>query len=63
MESVMISIQPKWCALIGCFVDIAIICIFLVGIVFSAIQCVAETRMSIEVIRSGKVPTEVSFEK
>lgn len=45
------------------FVDIAIICIFLGSIVLSVISCVAETRVQIEMIKTGKVPLEVSDEK
>lgn len=50
--------------LIGIFIDIAIILIFLVSIFFSAIQCVADTRKNIEIIKTGgKVPVEVSNDK
>jgi hypothetical protein len=36
---------------------------FLVIIVCAVISCVAETRMNIEVIKSGNVPVEVHNEK
>lgn len=35
----------------------------LMSIVLSVISCVAETRVQIEMIKTGKVPTEVSYEK
>lgn len=40
-----------------------ILAIILGSIVFTAIQCVAETRVAIETIKCGKVPVEVSNEK
>ena len=37
--------------------------IVLGAIVLSVISCVAETRVQIEMIKTGKVPTEVSYGK
>ena len=51
--------SEKYSSLIEPFIVIAIVLIYIVS---SAIQCVAETGMSIEVIRSGKVPVEASYD-
>ena len=44
-------------------IDFIVVALVLWGIVFSAISCVAETRVYLETIKSGKVPVEVSCEK
>jgi hypothetical protein len=48
---------------LGCIIHFIIIALLLWGVVFSVISCVAETRMNIEVIKSGNVPVEVHNEK
>lgn len=40
-----------------------ILALFVGCVVVDAIQCVADTRKNIEIIKSGKVPVEVSSEK
>lgn len=45
---------------LGCIIHFIIIALFLWGVVFSVISCVAETRVQIEMIKTGKVPLEVS---
>lgn len=49
----------KIVGLIELFIIVALV---LWGVVVSAIQCVAETRVYVEMIRSGKVPVEASYD-
>jgi hypothetical protein len=47
---------------LGCIIHFIIIALLLWGVVFSVISCVAETRVQIEMIKTGKVPVEVNDE-
>lgn len=52
--------SEKFVAWVELFIVVALV---LWGVVFSAIQCVAETRVAVETIKSGKVPVGVYNEK
>lgn len=52
--------NDKIVAWIELFIVVALV---LWAVVFSAIQCVAETMVAVETIKSGKVPVEVSNEE
>lgn len=58
------EIKDKWVDWLCITTYLAVIWFcFLVIIVCGVISCVAETRNNIEMIKTGKVPTEVSYGK
>ena len=58
------KIKDEWVDWLHSITYLAVIWLcFLVIIVCAVISCVAETRVQIEMIKTGKVPTEVSYGK